>query len=710
MTTTRLSLVCCFATVTLSGVTSAQEPITLRVVQPTAGLYARADFEIGLPDIPGNPYDPGDMDVHLEMATPAGASLTLPAFYYQPYERGRAEDHGPMRNWLYPVGDAKWCARFAPTDVGTYRCRAVCRTPDREFRSEEVTFECVPSTSHGFLRVSTQQPGYLEFTDGTPFLALGENIAFVKDLSRQEAMLAKLSAAGGNFVRVWACCADWGMSLEGRKSAFGRSWDWDPPLAPEPDRWGFDSTRLCVRLRGGGDSADISPSHAVALRPQTAYALKLEARTEGEAKLAVTLDGQPLGAPVSGGDWTPFEAPFTTAADQWWLEPLSLQQEGEGTVWVRGISLRESGGGPELLWEADPNVPSLGRPHQLDSFMLDQVVEAAERLGIHLQVVLLHRDAYWSVHPALQRGGEGPDYAAGIRDAENLLRYAVARWGYSTSIGVWEYFNETDPNSPTDRLYAELGQYSEQTDIYHHPRATSAWGPNPRDWVHPQLDTINLHHYLRPVDGESSRDEVATLDRVTRDALASVPRKPVFMGEFGLADDQWGLSPYLAADRDLTCYRNALWASALSGLASTVMPWWWDELDEMDVYRLYRPLADFVADIPFNTVALAPLKRIGPADDPRVVGLVGTDRAYLWVADPQATWGRVAIEGYHPAAMRGRQIALEGLQAGDYLVQWWDTHTGATSDPARLTHAGGPLTLTVPEFTDSIACKVTPSP
>ena len=673
------------------------------------GRYARADFGIDVPDLPGNPHNPRDIDVHLDIRTPGDVTLTLPAFRYQPFERRSVEGQGAMRNWLYPVGEARWCARFAPSEVGTYHCQAVCRTPDRELRSGEAGFKCVPSESHGFLRVSERQPAYLEFTDGAPFLGLGENIAFVKNLDQQEALLRKLAAAGGNFVRIWACCADWGMSLEGRKSAFGRSWQWDPPLAPEPGGWGFDSPRLCVRLGAAGGAVDVSPSHAVSLRPETEYILRLEARTAGDAKLIVELDGRPLGEAISGGEGRPFQAGFPTAAGQWWLGRLALRQEGQGTVWVRGMSLRESAGGPELLEEADPNRPPLGQPHQLDSFMLDQVVEAAERLGIYLQVVLLHRDAYWSVHPALRHGGKGPDYEAGIRDARQLLRYAVARWGYSTSIAVWEYYNETDPNSPTDRFYAELGGYLEATDIYHHPRATSAWGPNPRDWVHPKLDTINVHYYMRPVAGEPWQDEVASVLRCTRDALASQPRKPVFLAEFGLADERWGVSPYMAKDADLVHLHNALWASALSGLAGSAMPWWWDELDRMDVYRLYRPLADFVADIPFNSVPLTPLRRGGPDDDPRCVGLLGPDRAYLWVAAPGATWWRVGIEGQRPPMTRGKQIELAGLEAGRYTAEWWDTHAGKAGGRAELVHRGGALSLPIADFTADIACKLTRS-
>ena len=44
-------------------------------------------------------------------------------------------------------------------------------------------------------------------------------------------------------------------------------------------------------------------------------------------------------------------------------------------------------------------------------------------------------------------------YEQAIKDAKNLLRYAVARWGYSTAVVGWEYFNEQDPGL---RILAKL--------------------------------------------------------------------------------------------------------------------------------------------------------------------------------------------------------------------------------------------------------------
>ena len=695
------------ASVCAAGWSQAQ--IELHADSDTVPRYGRAEFVLGMAQCVGDPLDPAEVDVALEITPPDGGRLVLPCFYYQDYERRRVGPPDQMREWLYPVGEPTWRARFAPTQLGRYTCRAIRRCRGETALSGEATFECAASDSRGFVRVSARNPRYFEYSEGGPCFLIGQNLAFVPDTFREEELLRKLGAAGGNFARVWACCEDWAMSLQGRKSAWGRSWDWNPPLSAEPGREGFHSGRLCIQLTSAArPQAEVAPSRPVAVRPDTAYVLAGRVRTQADAQLAVSLGGTAPAEPlVSPDQWIAFEVPLRTGGEQWWLGQLSLRIQGEGAAWVTDLSLREAGGGPELLGEADVNRPVLGDMNLLDCYMMDKVVETAEAAGVHLQVVLLPRDPYWEVHPSLKRGGQdGPDYDRAIRDARNLLRYAVARWGYSTSIGAWEYFNEIDPASPTNRFYDELGQYLEQVDLYRHPRTTSTWGPSLQDWAHPRLDAVNLHRYLRPVDGEAGRDEVVALFDTTRDAFASEHRKPILVAEFGLADDNWGVSPDLERDRGLVHLHHANWGAALSGLAGTVMPWWWDQLDALDVCALFPPLARFVADIPYTTAELERVVRADPGAPVRVVGLCGREAAYLWVADPEATWWRTAVEQAPLREIREAIVPLDGLAPGRYAVEWWNTRTGEVTPGDEVRYQGGALELSVPAFRGDIACKV----
>ena len=88
---------------------------------------------------------------------------------------------------------------------------------------------------------------------------------------------------------------------------------------------------------------------------------------------------------------------------------------------------------------------------------------------------------------------------------------------------------------------------------------------------------------------------------------------------------------------------RAPWASALSGFASTVCHWYWDDVHKRDLYHHHRPISRFTAEVPWTTGRLRPVATT--CDKAlRVVGLTGDQGAYLWISDPQATWWNIAME------------------------------------------------------------------
>jgi hypothetical protein len=680
----------------------AERQVTVEPGAKEVKRYARIEFVLRADVACDNPYDPGDVDFALELAGPGGRKLAVPAFYFQPYERDRRPHGGRKAEWLYPVGPARWLVRFAPTEVGKYTAAAVLKDRAGTARSAEVTFECTASADKGFVRVSPRDPRYLEFDDGSPFFAVGQNVAFVTDSYVSAEMIRKLGANGANFVRVWACSEDWAMAIEARKSAWGRSWDWRPPIVMEPDRESYHSGQLCLKISGeAGAAVTANPCRAVALKPSTRY--RLSGMMKADEGVGIAFD---LGGPhtVAGKPhWTAMKEEFTTGADQWWLSGPALRLTAKGSAWIKNLSVQEAAGGPELLWEADVNRPVLGVYNQPDCFMVDRIVEAAEAAGIYLQVVLLTRDHYMRL---LAKDGSR-DYSSAIAYGKRLVRYAAARWGYATHVAAWEYFNEMDPGKPAARFYAELGEALEQTDVNRHLRATSDWHSPSRTYQHPKLDTADMHYYMRPADGGNFKDAVAAV-LARWQAMDGAVRcaKPAMFSEFGLADDKWQQSPDVGKDRQYLHLHDGLWASALSGFASTVCPWWWDDIDKKDMYHHYRGISKFTADIPFTRAKLRPAAAKADAGL-RAVGLQGDGGAYLWVSDPRAAWWHVAMEGAAPAEVKGATVTVEGLPAGPCRVQWWDTREGnVLKESAARVPGGGALRLDVPPFTRDMACKI----
>lgn len=687
----------------------ADDVLRLRPPVAEVGQYQRIDFELDVAETYRNPFDPEQVDVSLEIRAPGGAILVLPAFWLQPYQRESLEGGG-RRDWVYPHGPAGWRARFAPSVPGRYEVVARLQDAARDVRSASVSFHCRESASPGFLGLSARDPRFLAFADGRPLLAIGQNLAFIGPtqpitLAKAEEVFDKLSANGANFLRIWTCCEDWALAIEARKSAWGRSWAWKPPFVPAPES--ADSPRgLCVQL-GGGHAAQqaISPPNPLAVRPATRYVLAGRLRTDAP-QTAVRLDAGPLelGPPLRSASpdaWSRFERSFETGHDQRFLERLAVRVEGGGTAWLDDWSLREAAGGPELLWEAAIREPIRGFYNPTDCFLLDQLVDAAERTGIYLQLCLITRDLYMS---SLKDDRSDP-YARAIRDAKHLLRYAVARWGYSTHVAAWEYFNENDPGLPTDRFYDELGEYLEQIDVYGHLRTTSAWGHSPKDWRHPRLDLAQTHHYIRPVDKEQGHDEVAVVLKSVAQVRQHAPQRPVLLAEFGLAEDNWQRSSWMKQDVNLVHFHNALWASALSGAAGTAMFWWWELLDPLDAYRHYQPLARFMADVPLDAGLEASAARV-TGGEVRVVGLQDRQAAYLWLFHQQATWWNQVVQQQPPATLDAARLEVPQLAPGRYRVVWWDPARGQAISEHQVTVDSEPLTLDVPPFAWDLAAKI----
>jgi hypothetical protein len=251
-----------------------------------------------------------------------------------------------------------------------------------------------------------------------------------------------------------------------------------------------------------------------------------------------------------------------------------------------------------------------------------------------------------------------------------------------------------------------LGKYFDEIDVYHHLRTTSDWSSCPRDWRHPQLDISQLHHYLRPVDGPKWKDEVGGVIEQARFVRQNTPNGPAMIGEFGLADDKWGLSPYMKQDRESSHFHNCLWASALSGVAGTAMFWWWDQLDQLDAYRHYHPLANFMADVPLAAAHLRPAALKIADQRARGVGLASKDCAYLWLVNLQTTWWSVVVDKTVPAVIDSAAVEIEGLAPGAYRVEWWDTAAGKPLKREQATAADGTLRLTAPPFSRDVACKI----
>ncbi len=198
---------------------ASRRPLQLLKVAPNRTIlrqYEKLELTIDLTATYRNPYDPDDILVQARFDAPGGGRVTVPGFYYEPYEPvcGQTVLAGGVS--YRPAGAACWKVRFAPRRVGEYRCVVSARgRAGGRVESAPIAFRVKPSPAPGFVRVSRRAPRYFEFENGTLFYPSGANVAWTHERSRgkpfacYEYYFRKLAAAGGNATRVWICHWSW---------------------------------------------------------------------------------------------------------------------------------------------------------------------------------------------------------------------------------------------------------------------------------------------------------------------------------------------------------------------------------------------------------------------------------------------------------------------------------------------------------------------
>ncbi|MES2376191.1 MAG: DUF5060 domain-containing protein [Bacteroidota bacterium] len=195
---------------------------------------------------------------------------------------------------------------------------------------------------------------------------------------------------------------------------------------------------------------------------------------------------------------------------------------------------------------------------------------------------------------------------------KNRLRYFVARWGYSTKVGAWEFFNEVDNvqfgnrNKPisADSIvtwHGEMSTYLKSLDPYHHLITTSISHRDLKGMNDlPSLDFNQKHIY------KNTASIPASIARYEWDF-----NKPYVIGEYSYEWD-WSknfddFAPEMDSD-----FKRGLWYGLFSPTPILPMSWWWEYFDNRKTdgyFKKIRVISDkmFAAgNGAFETVAVTP--------------------------------------------------------------------------------------------------------
>jgi len=221
---------------------------------------------------------------------------------------------------------------------------------------------------------------------------------------------------------------------------------------------------------------------------------------------------------------------------------------------------------------------------------MDQLLALAEKNHVYLMLAL---DSHvglmgegWehSVYNARNGGGAATpaeffSSQAARKRYRDKLRYLVARWGYSTNIAAWEFFNEVDnaiyahkeqpiPDELVTRWHREMSDYLKQLDPSGH------------------IITTSISH--REVAGLYDLPSIAINQRHIYKALNSIPTtlrqasaehgKPFVIGE---AADEWDWSQNFDDDSRgmIGHFKRQLWYGLFNPTPVLPMTWWWEYFD-----------------------------------------------------------------------------------------------------------------------------------
>jgi len=374
-----------------------------------------------------------------------------------------------------------------------------------------------------------------------------------------------------------------------------------------------------------------------------------------------------------------------------------------------------------LEWRADwPGYRGLGRINQANAWRLDRILDSAWANGIRINLVINNHgqaspkaDREWKDNPYNRLTGgflEKPEELftdpRALASQERLRRYIIARYADHPAILGWKLWSEVDltagKGEVLKRWFEQATASWKTLDSYGHA-CTAHWSgsytkPDPAICALPGLEYLCIDAY-RGVDPNGSWQSMAALlaDSIHNPGRGLGKwRKPILVTEYGA----WNKAPILNREVDL---RVAAWSSLVSGHGGSAMTWWWEWIDQRELWGSYRAIRAFIAGEDLRNPAASSVFLGAQSGTSALWCRAWSHAGHLlgYLVDP--TWATTGAEKSISDAVItiGKDIA-----AGTITLEWWDAELGSIISRHTIEHPGGTLILHVPTCTVHIAFKM----
>jgi len=181
-----------------------KEPLAIRSVTPLTPVTKRfevEEFKVDLGATFDNPFDPSDISLDAKVISPKGESCSVPGFFYRSFDRALKDG----KEVLTKKEEPEWRLRVCPMETGLYTLTLSVKDRTGSITSEPIHFKAEASDAHGFLKVSPRNRQYFEYSDGTSYYPIGANICWGNDRGSfsYDEWLPAYGGVGANYTRLW---------------------------------------------------------------------------------------------------------------------------------------------------------------------------------------------------------------------------------------------------------------------------------------------------------------------------------------------------------------------------------------------------------------------------------------------------------------------------------------------------------------------------
>lgn len=275
--------------------------------------------------------------------------------------------------------------------------------------------------------------------------------------------------------------------------------------------------------------------------------------------------------------------------------------------------LANNGGNFVRLWMIYWNLPvdwktvsnnsrysnSTDRFNQSGIDKMDKLVELCDSLGIYMMLALESHVGYmdegWETSSYnIKNGGYAKtpsEFFSNEKAKEqykNKLRFMIARWGYSPSIGAWEFFNEVDnamfsrtreqhiESNLVVKWHSDMSDYFKKTDPFKHLVTTSI--------SHREIDGLesvsSIDFNQRHIYGHTQEISKIISENVEKF------NKTFVVGEFGY-DWDWSKNFNEFGDEMDSDFKRGLWYGLFSSTPILPMSWWWEFFEDRGMMKYF---------------------------------------------------------------------------------------------------------------------------